>query len=41
MINIGGYMARHGQVVWQGKTCVVFIPETQVLDGRMAMSTKM
>jgi hypothetical protein len=34
-------MAKQGQVFWPGKTCVAFIPETQVLDGRMAMSTKM
>jgi hypothetical protein len=41
MINIGGYMARQGQIFWQGKTCVAFFPELQVLDGRMALLTKM
>ena len=34
MINLGGYLLRQQQIIWQGKTCVAFVPELQILPGR-------
>lgn len=34
MINLGVYLLRQQQVIWQGKTCVAFLPELQILPGR-------
>ena len=36
MINIGGYVAKQGQILWKGTACVAFFPEAQIMEGRIA-----